>query len=497
MKEKEKSSILNSPYLLPVIMLIGGVFRFYNAFSRYSFSEESIRDAIVAYIGAQQIQFPLTGPFSSVGPFTFGPWYWYHLIISRIFLPTMFSPWVLLGIFSTATIYIYYKIGVLLEDRELGLILALFVALSPVQIVSAFGLNNPNLIHFYVALSFYLFLRHIIKRNNSIFWNFFFGIALGIGANIHYQMFALFILPIIVFFNTKKKLIFAVGIITGITITFLPLIFFDLNNHWFTLRNFISYAVLGKDKQIISYRWLFYIRDFWPALFSNVFGTPNVISILLILFTLISLSYLTIKKKLSKAYYLILIGFFFDFVYLRYYGGPKFFGYLYFLHPYIFVLPVSSIYIFAKQQRYRVLIIFFALVVLSGFSIYADILQVQPDPSNMKSKRSVQKLEKKYAGNISLFWCKKDTSSLSSMMGIFFLLYNNKRLGNDIKLYLGSGKCSLNGIGQRIVIMPIEGTPFLDVSSLTNKELNRAGVSQMDIQERYNVYARWWFKEQP
>ena len=107
--------------LLITILLLGVFFRFYNTPERYSMGDDSTRDAMVAIAGAQQLQFPLTGPFSSLGPFTFGPWYYYQLILFSL-LPLSYAPWIYMGITSLAFIFVIYKIGEELQGKYLDLL---------------------------------------------------------------------------------------------------------------------------------------------------------------------------------------------------------------------------------------------------------------------------------------------------------------------------------------------------------------------------------------
>lgn len=106
-------------YLLLVILLIGSVLRFYNYPYRYSLGEETIRDAVIGIEGARQLQFPLTGSFSSLGSFTFGPWYAYQLIIFNLFVPFVYSPWIYLTLTSIFYIFVMYKIGSILGGNFL------------------------------------------------------------------------------------------------------------------------------------------------------------------------------------------------------------------------------------------------------------------------------------------------------------------------------------------------------------------------------------------
>ena len=59
-------------YCLAILILIGFFLRFYNYPFRYGLGDEAVRDAVVAAVGAREFQAPLTGSFSSAGPFTFG-----------------------------------------------------------------------------------------------------------------------------------------------------------------------------------------------------------------------------------------------------------------------------------------------------------------------------------------------------------------------------------------------------------------------------------------
>ncbi|MBI5619473.1 hypothetical protein HY950_00745, partial [Candidatus Gottesmanbacteria bacterium] len=72
------SSRTKTPLVLLLILAVAIFFRFYNAPLRYGIGDDSSRDAFVAYQGAKDLQFPLTGPFSSLGQFTFGPWYYWQ-----------------------------------------------------------------------------------------------------------------------------------------------------------------------------------------------------------------------------------------------------------------------------------------------------------------------------------------------------------------------------------------------------------------------------------
>ena len=104
------------------------------------------REAIIGIEGARQKQAPLVGGFSSAGPFTWGPWFYYQMILFTVIFPTFYSPWIYMGIAYLLTILILFKIGVELKDKNLGLILALLGTFSPDLIIGVMHLTFPNLL---------------------------------------------------------------------------------------------------------------------------------------------------------------------------------------------------------------------------------------------------------------------------------------------------------------------------------------------------------------
>lgn len=504
--EKSKIRIFLSQYLLAFILIIGSILRFYNAPNRYSLGDESIRDAIVASVGAAYLQLPLTGPFSSAGPFTFGPWYWYHLIVFTMLVPIAFSPWILLGIFSTVTIFVYYKIGEALINKECGLLMAFIVAISPAHINSAFGLTNPNMIHLYVALTFYLFIRSI--KEKMPYWLYFlFGLVLGIGANIHYQMLLLFALPSLgVFFKKNDRINFLLLTAFGVIISFLPLLFFNVNNQWYTLRNFIDYSILNKRNIQIPYRWLFYIRDFWPRLFSEVFGLPHVLAIFLLLVTACGSLHLLFKKKLSVLYYPLIILFFIIFFYLRFYSREKFFGYMHFLHPLLFIFVASTIYLLVRDMKQKYIILGVIVVAFAFFTFPKNIASMGADTFNADARGRNITIENAYPAGYEVYRCISDSSEpyVSFVSSSFFLLDAQGAL-DDPKTKLGflSPKCETHN--KELLRLLERGKHarkplvknILDLTSLSDKDINASGYGKVDKKERFETYVYWWKKQKP
>src|SRR3989338_11325507 len=97
--------------LLLLILLIALFFRFYNSQNRYGIGYDGSRDALVAFESKRQLQLPLTGSFSSIGPITFGPWYYYYITFASLIIPSIWASWLSMGLASAAMIIVMYKIG--------------------------------------------------------------------------------------------------------------------------------------------------------------------------------------------------------------------------------------------------------------------------------------------------------------------------------------------------------------------------------------------------
>ena len=183
-------------FLLLILIFFALFLRFYNFPLRYGWGDETVRDAVVGIEGARQLQLPLVGAFSSAGPFTFGPWFYYQLIIFSLIFPSPYASWIYLGLLSALCVLVLYKIGELVENRTFGLLLAFFGTISPALIIAGTHLTTQNLTNFYAMLAVWIFLKLSLQKLSN-WWGFIFGIILGIGVNLLYLMVGLLILPII------------------------------------------------------------------------------------------------------------------------------------------------------------------------------------------------------------------------------------------------------------------------------------------------------------
>lgn len=492
-------------YIFLGIILLGIFLRFYNYPFRYSLGEETIRDAVIGIEGARQLQFPLTGSFSSLGPFTFGPWYAYQLIIFYLIFPFVYSPWLYLGIISVIYIFVMHKIGKILGGDWLGIILAFLAAVSPAQIISATHLTSHNNTNLFAALAIWIFLILVNKRKPN-WWSFILGFIIGIGMNLHFQMGGLLILPVILLFY-KRRYINFVSTAFGVLVSFIPMLIFEMNNHWFNTRNIFFYITEGKNAIYVPNRWLFYVRDFWPSFWADALGVPVWFAALILIGIFIFSIKAIYKKNLSIGMILLVAAFLFNFVLLRYYWGPRFFGYLNFLRPFVFIFTAFAI-INLKYKKVYIGLILLPLIIF--FSYPRTMSELKKDPYSMWMYEGVNELEQKFPNNkFTLYTCSKRYESYYNSVAlstVFLLELKHKYSNNGFKIGL-ERDCPFPrptelaegtplGIANK-TYPKLSGIGIRDFSSASESAILEAGWKSVSFAGLYERYARWWFELKP
>lgn len=480
-------------YIFLGILLIGIFLRFYNYPYRYSLGEETIRDAVIGIEGARQLQFPLTGSFSSLGPFTFGPWYAYQLIVFYLIVPFVYSPWIYLSIISVLYIFIMYKIGKILGGDNFGLVLSFIVAISPAQIISATHLTSHNNTNLFAALAIWIFLI-ILSKNKSRWWHFLLGFIIGVGMNLHFQMGGLLILPLTILISKRQYQNFLSSGL-GVVCSFIPMLIFEMNNHWFTTRNIFDYLIYGKNAVYVPNRWLFYLRDFWPSFWSDALGVPVWLGTTIIILFTISTIWLFLKNKLSRNMILLIIAFLLNFLLLRYYWGPRFFGYLNFLRPFVFIFTAFAILNLKYKKVYVGLVLVFFIVF---FSYPRIVSELAPDAFSKTIYEGISELDKRHPGKkFALYTCstKYESSYNSSTFTTLFLLELKNKFSSD-GLSIGFARdCKYPKGSKNYPVVSKVG--IIDFSSASKSAILEAGWTPLSFAQMYDSYARWWFRLAP
>lgn len=417
--------------LLIVVVLVGAFFRLYNAPDRYGFDYDATRDALISIYSAQTFQFPLHGPPSAQGDFYFGPWYYYQLILFQLFLPLQYSAWISVTSVSLLGIVFMYLFGKTVGDWKLGIILALFTAISPSQIIAGSGLSNPDMVFTLTAGSLWI-LAKIVKEKVSMWWMFGLGALIGIAINYHFQALTLLcLIPFAIIYKKEQRIISIILLISGLVLLSLPYLYADVTSHWKSFSNFLFYLKDGKNQVYIPNSWTIYLRDFWPTFWSETIGVSSVIGIMLGVGTAIVYSLGLLQKKRNTM--LILLGVIFSilFIHLRYYSGERLIYYLYYVQPFILFFVGYAIWFVLSQKKMK-FIGYSILIVLSALILPRSLKTNLTNSSHTFYTQDVQLLKSQYPHDaFSVFDC--GTREKNNSQAYAFLLYHQKLLSDTGK----------------------------------------------------------------
>ena len=176
------------------------------------------------------------------------------------------------------------------------------------------------------------------------------GVIFGIAINTHYQTSGMLSLVVLMIAFNRKSIKYLPNFLVTFLATFIPLLIFELNNHWFNTRHLWQYVTVDQYKIWVPMRWLTYTSEYWPNFLSFVMGGNRLLNTFVMAAIALTFIYLFITKKLKRTYLLLLISFIIQVIIIRYYRGERFFGYLQFFHPFIFIFIGMLFYLGLKLR---------------------------------------------------------------------------------------------------------------------------------------------------
>ncbi|MBA3723333.1 MAG: glycosyltransferase family 39 protein [Candidatus Levybacteria bacterium] len=491
---------------LIAIVIVGAVLRFWNFPHGYTFDGDATRDAIIAYEGARTGYFPLVGAFSSTGPYTFGPWYYVSLIAAAFVAPTPYTPWILMGLTSIMTVIVMYDIGRLVSSKKLGLLLALLTALAPSQIAVSTSLSNIAPVAFFATLSLWAAVRIIKTLRPKMYWYLIFGVCIGLAINAHYQSIGLLVMPIAVWFLSKEKryqnaLLFVLGVL----VTFIPLLLFNFTNDWHTVRGMYAYY-LSRDQFYVANSWSIYVFAFLPSLITNIFGTSQMISMIMLISLPLLFSFYIFKKKIPANVFVPTIVLLVNFISLRYYGGERLFPYHYFLEPLILFIVGFSLYKLLSIKRYGIVLFLIAtlpvIVSMGNYDINRQRILAQ-DHDRIPSEAKT--LLQKYPDNRLVFYkCNGDPSPKAEAIQYLLQFESLSEKGSVQKLGLETGICKYPTTPrndftitstrelQESIYPPVKGTSVADFTNATDAALKDALWQEVTTKKLFIKATQWY-----
>lgn len=491
------------------ILLIGIALRFIATPNVYYLDGDATRDAIVARMGAKELFFPLTGPFSSTGPYTFGPWYYIILIATSIVFPFTYTPWIVMGILSVVTIILMYKIGKLLGSKGLGLILSLFSAITPIELSVGLGLSNINPIPFFATLTLYLAIRILVTKKVTPVLLTSLGLALGFGINMHYQMAGLLFIPLIAWYMLGiRKLRIPLFISFGIFLTFIPLLIFNLQNNWQTLQG-IQTMHANKESIYVANSWRIYLLSYWPSFISEILKLPTLISVLIVIAGVVLLFLKLVRKEINRSWQLILIVLALNGLMLRFYWGERNFVYMHYLVPMILIIVGYLIYSLLQRKDYGKILGVVLGVIILGVMFLHDIKRIQQIPGDT-AQQEIEYMTKEFGDKkIVLYTCNVGIDNHAQSLA--YLLEFNKQGKTNGEKRLGvvtNEKCILprssyydlrlarisSGFAQEAYPrLGFKSSTLVDFDSFSDTSLSTASWSAVNIHDVYIKTVKWYY----
>lgn len=378
--------ISNKLYLLLTvfIVLLAAFLRFYQLSDRWQIHYDAARDAIIGSQALKLGKIPLNGPFTSAGPFVFGPIFYHLIIISYLILPkVIISPQIMMALMNTLYVYVMLKVGEL-HSKKLAVIIGFLAALSPLHVERSTNLTQHNLVALFTALTLFAFISYLKHKN--ILYLLLLGFFIGCGLSLHYQALNLLVfLPFAVFaFPNKltkvmqKIIILAMGIILPL----LPFIVWDWQRGWKNINNIMDYFLIGQYRIWVSNRWLIYVGKFWPQFWSEITGIPVNISFIFMVGAVVLVLYKLLFRKKDKTILFLGLIFGIQLILNRYYRGEKLTMYLHYFQPLVIYFTGFLIYLLFKLKNSFGFVLFipflFYLLISNYHIIQSQKTQITP-----------------------------------------------------------------------------------------------------------------------
>lgn len=486
------------PFLFIGTLLLAGFLRFYDVPNRVLLGNETVRDAVVGFVGARELQLPITGPFSSLGAFTFGPWYWYNLIAGNWVFHTPYASWYTLAAASFGFVAVMFLIGLAIDGPVLGLVAAFAAAVVPNQVVAGLHLTQPNFLLFYSGLLVWLFLLVVSQTAPSRWLFFVFGAVYGMTASMHFQAITLGVL-VLVAMLLRWRFVSLVYLLFGCVVVTIPSLVFQLLNHWHTVRMML-YSMIHMDELIyVPNSWRIYALQFWPDLWANQLGLSIRSGVLLGAAAGIAVTAGILKRKnfllrISVVVFVIMA------VMLRYYKGERFFSYYNFLSPFLFVfaaLPIAYA-LRAKQLIFRLL----AVGMLVGYALSViprDVELLAPSKFTVHIHGIAGDIRKQYPDRRVIMHNCKAKNLYRDFTLAFLLGVRSRPEQQPVNVGFMDEGCGYP-IERAVPVFAGETMERLQITDFTNVSEASVTAAQwhpLTLEDMYATEVKWWYKEKP
>jgi hypothetical protein len=424
-----KKILLNKTlWIWLTVMGVAIFWRFWHFETRWVFNQDQGRDATIALHALRNGLVPVIGSPSSAGPFNFGPWYFWLIMGLEKLIPSLMGPWIGFTVLSTVSVLLYADIGRKLAGNTGLLIAGLVAATAYGPVFNSTDMLNTVIVGTSSALALWATMKYV--KEDKVAWTALAGAAVGWSINFHFQSLGLLGLLLSIFlvnkFDVLKRIKVAGVMGVGFLATFIPLIWFDLNNHFIWINSVIEYYTVGVKKFYVPVRWLTEIRDFWPQLLGSVTtGIPWFGYAIGLLFVIATGMAVAEKLKVERYWLLVGVSLLIQVGLIRFYKGVRSQEYLIAIHGYLILLTTWTLIMMEKQKKLMGIMLMLPILCLAAKS---NLDSIRLHPSQAKTILEIKKaLDTKVPGEVVI---KNYKQSDMASTPLFYLYYRENRISD-------------------------------------------------------------------
>ncbi|MDD3998770.1 MAG: glycosyltransferase family 39 protein [Candidatus Shapirobacteria bacterium] len=412
-----------------LVGLMAIIFRFSNYENRWVINQDQARDAVIGLYGLRNGQWPEIGSPSSAGPFNFGPWYHWLIMIFEKILPFASGPWVAFTVLSVISVFLFAMIGKKYYGKLGIIIFGLMAAMAVGQAENGPDMLNTVIVGFFSTIALWAIMK--LLETEKLKWAVLVGAGVGWAINSHFQAWGLMSLPLAIFLVNKfsfwKKIKWLAAMGLGWLITFIPLLRFDIYHNGVWIKSVIEYYTVGVKKFYVPVRWLTEIRDFWPQLFGSVTVGINWFGYIWLILGLIVLGVIIKKRnKIKKFWWILALSLVIQIGLMRMYRGVRSKEYLIAFHGYIILFCSWIVAEWFKLNKYLGIIILSTVLILAGINNWKIIYEHQSQAKTILEIK--EELDKNNKGPMVIEHFKE--SDMASMP-LFYLYYRENKIDNN------------------------------------------------------------------
>lgn len=366
--------------ILIIIVALGLFLRLYHLPNSIGFAWDQERDAFTIKQIIVDKKFTLIGPrVVNDRGFMLGPYFFYILL--PFYLITNLNPYAIILFIATYSLIFLISSFFILKKIYSSYIAYIFVfiwSILPLAISIDTISWNPLLVPFlFIFLLYLLNSLNFTKIKNWLLLGFYLGFSFNIHVQLIILSFIAFTFLLIKFFKKGfiKKIIF---LFFGFTLSFLPLLIFDLRHNFLNLHLFLNFFSNGS-----SVKNYFAFIPVWTNYFSSIFLIKSqILSILFWFILALILFFLSKKNILNKI--LLITWLFFPIIFIFYGQRPSEY-YFNFCLP-IIVLVFSQLIVKINSR-----VVFIILFLVALLSIYFKLQKNNIDSYSLANKTAVVK----------------------------------------------------------------------------------------------------------